>query len=188
MSLRQLPNALTVARILAVPPLLWLMLHERYPAAWWLALAAGLSDALDGLLAKRFGWVTRLGGLLDPIADKLLLAAGFIGLWLGGHVATWLLVLVLVRDVVIVAGAAAWHWLIEPVPMSPSRLSKTTTAVQIAFVLWLLLGLAYPGVPTAGQFAASWLVAAVTVLSGVHYIWLWGGRAWRARKGRQHES
>lgn len=183
MSLRQLPNTLTIARILAVPPLLWLLVYERYPAAWWLALAAGVSDALDGLLAKRFNLVTRLGGLLDPIADKLLLAAGFIGLWLGGHVPTWLLLLVLVRDVVILAGAGAWHWLIGPVPMTPSRLSKANTAIQIAFVLWLLLGLAYPGVPSTGQSVALWLVAAVTVLSGVHYVLLWGNRARRARRG-----
>lgn len=183
MSLRQLPNALTVARILAVPPLLWLMLHERYPAAWWLALAAGLSDALDGLLAKRFGWVTRLGGLLDPIADKLLLAAGFIGLWLGGHVASWLLLLVLARDVLILAGAGAWQWLIGSLPMTPSWLSKANTVAQIAFVLWLLLTLAYPAVPAHGQAAAVWLVAGFTVASGVHYVLLWGKRAWRARKG-----
>jgi cardiolipin synthase len=181
-SLRQLPNALTIARMLAVPPLLWLLVHERYPAAWWLALAAGVSDALDGLLAKRCNWITRLGGLLDPIADKLLLAAGFIGLWLGGHVPTWLLSLVLVRDIVILAGAGAWHWVIGPVPMTPSWLSKANTAIQIAFVLWLLLTLAYPALPTRGQDAASWVVAAFTLASGVHYVLLWGNRARRLRE------
>ncbi len=182
MSLRQLPNALTIARMLAVPPLLWLLVHERYPAAWWLALAAGVSDALDGLLAKRFNWITRLGGLLDPIADKLLLAAGFIGLWLGGHVPTWLLLLVLARDAVILAGAGAWQWVIGPVPMTPSWLSKINTAVQIGFVLWLLLALAYPAMPTQGQDVAIWLVAAFTAASGVHYVLLWGNRARRLRE------
>lgn len=182
MNLRQLPNTLTIARILAVPPLLWLLVYERYPAAWWLALVAGVSDALDGLLAKRFHWVTRLGGLLDPIADKLLLAAGFFGLWLGGHVPTWLLVLVLARDGVILAGAGAWHGLIGPVPMTPSWLSKANTAIQIVFVLWLMLTLAYPSVPTRGQDLAIWLVAAFTIASGVHYVLLWGNRARRARK------
>lgn len=182
MNLRQLPNTLTIARILAVPPLLWLLVDERYPAAWWLALAAGVSDALDGMLAKRFHWVTRLGGLLDPIADKLLLAAGFIGLWIGGHVPTWLLALVLARDVLIVAGAGAWQGLIGPVPMTPSWLSKANTAIQIAFVLWLMLTLAYPSLPTQGQAVAVWLVAASTVASGLHYVVLWGNRARRVLK------
>jgi cardiolipin synthase len=172
-NLRQLPNAITVARMLAVPPLMWLLVHERYPAAWWVALLAGLSDALDGLLAKRFGWFTPLGGLLDPIADKLLLAAGFVGLWLGGHLPGWLMSLVLARDAVIVAGAIAWHLSIGPITAAPSRLSKANTAIQIAFVLWLLGGLAFAQVPVAGQWLGAWLVAAFTLASGVDYVVRW---------------
>jgi len=181
-NLRQLPNAITLARMLAVPPLMWLLVLERYPAAWWLALAAGLSDALDGLLAKRFGWFSRLGGLLDPIADKLLLAAGFVGLWLGGHLPGWLMALVLGRDGVIVAGAIAWHLLIGPVTAAPSRLSKANTVVQIAFVLWLLAGLAFAQVPVSGQWLGVWLVAALTAASGVDYVVRWTALARRARK------
>lgn len=177
MNLRQLPNAITVARLLAVPPLMWLLVHERYPAAWWLALVAGVSDALDGLLAKRFGWFTRLGGLLDPIADKLLLAAGFVGLWLGGHVPGWLMWLVVARDAVIVAGAIAWHLTIGPVSAAPTRLSKLNTLVQIGLVLWLLASLAFPQVPRTGQWLGIWLVAVLTAASGVHYVARWSGLA-----------
>jgi cardiolipin synthase len=181
-NLRQLPNAITVARMLAVPPLMWLLVHERYPAAWWLALLAGLSDALDGLLAKRFGWFTPLGGLLDPIADKLLLAAGFVGLWLGGHLPGWLMSLVLARDAVIVAGAVAWHLMIGPVNAAPTRLSKLNTVVQIGFVLWLLAGLAFPGVPRTGQWLGVWLVALLTAASGAHYVARWSALARAAHR------
>lgn len=168
--------------MLAVPPLMWLLVHERYPEAWWLALLAGLSDALDGLLAKRFGWFTRLGGLLDPIADKLLLAAGFVGLWLGGHVPGWLLGLVLARDVVIVVGAVAWSVLIDRVVAEPSRLSKANTAIQIGYVLWLLGSLAFPAVPDAGQQYGAWLVAAFTLASGLDYVWRWSALARKVHK------
>lgn len=182
MNLRQLPNTITVGRMLAVPPLMWLLVHERYPEAWWLALLAGLSDALDGLLAKRFGWRTRLGGLLDPMADKLLLAAGFVGLWLGGHVPGWLMALVLARDIVIVSGAIAWTALIGRVVATPSYLSKANTAIQIAYVLWLLASLAFPAVPEAGQQYAAWLVAAFTLASGLDYVWRWSTLACKVHK------
>lgn len=180
--LRQLPNAITIGRLFAVPPLLWLLLEERYPAAWWLALAAGASDAVDGFLAKRFGWTSRLGGLLDPIADKLLLACGFVGLWWNGHVPLALLLLVVARDLVIVGGAVAWHRLIGPVPAEPSRLSKFNTLAQIVYVLWLLAALAAVANIAPPPAAMVWLVAASTVLSGAHYVWLWGRRAVRTRR------
>lgn len=179
--LRQLPNAITIGRLIAVPPLLWLLLEERYLAAWWLALVAGASDAVDGFLAKRFAWTSRLGGLLDPIADKLLLACGFVGLWWNGQVPLALLLLVLTRDLLIVGGALAWHRWIGPVSAEPSRLSKFNTLAQIVYVLWLLAALAAIADIARPPSAMVWLVAASTVLSGVHYVWVWGRRAARVR-------
>jgi cardiolipin synthase len=81
MNWSQLPNAITLARVLASLPLLWLLLRGHYVPAFWLALAAGASDALDGIIAKAFGWQSVLGGILDPIADKLLLGVCIFGLW-----------------------------------------------------------------------------------------------------------
>lgn len=179
MNLRQLPNAITLARIGMAWPLWRLLIAEDYRPALFLALIAGLSDALDGLLAKRFGWITRLGGLLDPVADKLLLAVGFLGLWWVGQMPGWLVALVLGRDAVILAGALAWQLWVRPLTAAPSWLSKATTAAQIGLVLLVLgrlaLGLGSPWLTQAG----GWIVAALTVASGLDYVLRWSGRAWR---------
>ena len=92
MSWSWLPNAITLARVLASLPLLWLLMRGEYVAAFWLALVAGASDAIDGILAKSMGWQSVLGGILDPIADKLLLSVCFFGLWWSQQVPPgWLL-------------------------------------------------------------------------------------------------
>ena len=108
MNLKHLPNAITGLRLAMAPVLLWLLWAGFYRDALWVALVAGASDAVDGLLAKRFGWQSRLGSLLDPIADKLLLGAAMAGLWLAQALPAWLVGLVLARDLVIVAGAVGF--------------------------------------------------------------------------------
>ena len=186
MNLRQLPNAITVARMLTVPPLLWALHAGNFRAALWIAVAAGLSDALDGWLAKRHGWQSWLGGILDPIADKLLLDASFIGLWSVAAVPGWMASLVIGRDVVIVAGAAFYHFLIGTLTGRPTLLSKITTVAQISYVVVLLFGLAWWPLPTDAVFAMTFAVAALTFASGLDYVVRWGLRArktWRARRG-----
>jgi cardiolipin synthase len=185
-NLRQLPNTITVARMLMVPLLLWCLHTGDYVAALWIALTAGVSVALDGWLAKLFGWQTWVGGVLDPIADKLLLDASFVGLWLANAVPGWLAALVVGRDVVIVSGASAYHFLIGKVTGQPTLLSKLTTVVQIAFVLALLVGLAWRPLPQEVTLVAAVLVAALTFASGIDYVVRWGLRArnaWSARRG-----
>ena len=179
MSLRQLPNALTVSRMLMVLPLVWLLREGRHVESLWLVFAAGVSDALDGLLAKRFGWQTRLGSLLDPVADKLLLDACYLGLWAGGHVPTWLVVLVVGRDVFILLGATAYHWLVRPLTAVPSLLSKATTLAQVLLVLAILLHLAWRPMPVAALEVATIATGALTALSGLDYVLRWSLRARR---------
>ena len=179
MTLRQLPNALTVARLLMVLPLVWLLREGRHPEALWVVFAAGLSDAFDGLLAKRFGWQTRLGSLLDPLADKLLLDACYLGLWAGGHVPTWLAVLVVGRDVVILLGATAYHWLVRPLTAEPSLVSKATTLAQVVLVLAILLHLAWWPLPTNALEFATGVAGALTAVSGIDYVLRWSLRARR---------
>ena len=178
MNLRQLPNALTGLRLALAPVLPWLLAIGEVQAALWVAAIAGLSDALDGWLAKRFGWQTRLGSLLDPLADKLMLGLGALGLWLAGALPGWLLLLVAGRDVVIVAGAIAWWRLAGPYDGAPSLLSKGTTLAQVLLVLAGLLGLA-GFLPMPLPAAALALVAALTLASGLDYVIRYGVRAWR---------
>ncbi|MBS0212512.1 MAG: CDP-alcohol phosphatidyltransferase family protein [Proteobacteria bacterium] len=167
-----------------VVPLLWCLDTGEYRWALGLALVAGFSDALDGWLAKRYDWCTPLGSLLDPVADKLLLAGSFIGLWLVGAITAWLPALVIGRDVVIVLGAVAYHNLVGPLQGDPTMLSKATTVAQILLVLALLVGLANSPLPWGVALGMEIVVAALTAASGIDYVVRWSLRArreWHAR-------
>lgn len=186
MNLRQLPNIITGVRMALVVPLVWGLDAGHYSLALGLALVAGFTDALDGFLAKRFGWRTRLGSLLDPIADKLLLVGSFLGLWLVGMTPGWLFALIVGRDVVIVGGAVAYHNLVGPLQGEPTLLGKTTTVAQIALVLAALVHLALAPLPVSVLPAMRVLVAGLTVASGIDYVVRWSLRAraqWRDRRG-----
>jgi cardiolipin synthase len=182
--LRHLPNLITALRMLLVLPLCWLIGAGRYDGALLVAAIAAASDALDGWLAKRFGWQSWIGGMLDPIADKLLLMAAFVWLALSGELPSWLAVLVVGRDIAIVSGAIAYHNLVGRFDAAPSRLSKATTAIQLAFVLAELLRLSHwiatPAPLRSGMIA---LTAGFTLASGLHYIVVWGARARATLRG-----
>ena len=185
MNLRQLPNAITCVRILLVLPLVWGLHVGDYRMTLAIALAAGASDALDGWMAKHFGWQTWLGSVLDPIADKLLLDASFIGLWLAGAIPGWLAALVVGRDVVIIVGASTYHFLIGRVEGKPTLLSKTTTVAQIVMVLALLVGLAWRPLPANVSIAMALAIAGLTFASGIDYVVRWSLRARRALQARR---
>lgn len=180
---RHLPNAITLARIVLVVPLVWLIASHRFEAALIVVAVAGASDALDGLLAKRCGWQSWLGGVLDPLADKLLLVACFVSLDLADAIPDWLMWLVVGRDFVIAAGATAYHLLIGRVVPQPSLLSKLTTFIQIVCALALLLKLSgLLPLPDAVDDTLIWLTALATVASGMHYVVVWSHKALEARR------
>lgn len=182
---RHLPNALTVLRMLLVAPLAWLILATRYDAALLIAAVAGLTDALDGLLAKRCGWRSWLGGILDPLADKLMLVACFVTLGLIGAHPPWLTWLVVGRDAMIVAGAVAYHNFIGRIDAQPTLLSKLTTCIQIVYVLAQLVHLSSVlELPAWLPPALIWSVAACTLVSGAQYLLVWSAKALRARKAK----
>ena len=184
---RHLPNLISGLRLLLVLPAFWLIEGHRYAEALGVAAIAGASDSLDGFLARHFGWRSRLGGLLDPLADKMLLLGCFAGLVLVDALPAWLLVLVVGRDLLIVAGAIAYHNLVGPFDASPTLLSKATTAMQIACALVVLLQLAWwPHLPGIGVLVA--LAAALTVASGLHYVVAWSLRALHASRARNGAS
>ncbi len=186
---RHLPNLITALRIALVWPVFWLISRGDFGSALLLAALAGTSDAVDGWLAKRFKWQSRLGGLLDPLADKLLLLAAFSALATIAAVPMWLFLLVIGRDLVIVCGAIAYHNLIGPFDAQPTRLSKLTTVVQIVFVLAELLRLAWlPQWPGQGVLLVA--TALLTMVSGLNYVLVWSRRARRefANRRRLKES
>lgn len=179
MSLKWLPNAISLMRIALVAPILVLILRGSFGAALALFWLAGFSDGVDGYLAKRFDWHTRLGALLDPIADKLLVAGMFITLAYTQHIPVWLAVVVILRDVIIVAGAVAYNFFVRPVQGEPTRVSKLNTALQLLFLLFVLsrAGYGWPDQISITVLGASVLIT--VVISGVDYVWSWSGRARR---------
>lgn len=177
MTLRWLPNAISLMRIALVAPILWLMVQGRFEPAIVLFFIAGFSDGLDGWLAKRFHWHTRLGALLDPVADKLLVAGAFITLVYTGHVPVWLAVLVVLRDVIIIGGAAAYNFLVGPVEGEPTRISKLNTALELLYVLFVLSRAAYEWPPEISITVLGAGVLVTVVVSGIDYVWSWTRRA-----------
>lgn len=178
---RELPNLITWLRIILVP-FFWFSLRERqFSVALGLFIIAGISDGLDGLLAKRYGWTSRFGSILDPLADKLLLVTAFISLTQIGLLPIWLSAAVLGRDVVIVVGAIAYHFVIGKYRMSPLIIGKLNTFMQIALVIAVILA-ADSGAKYLSPRIITGLIyftLATTILSGANYILLWGWRALR---------
>jgi cardiolipin synthase len=168
-----LPNLISIARLLAVPFAVYLILQGAYAAAFWLFVAAGISDAVDGFLAKRFDMQSALGGYLDPLADKALLVSVYIALGHEGHIATWLVILVVFRDLLIIGGVMLIFLVNGGIAARPLLVSKINTAAQIALVAVVLAGLGIdPDVMAAAQ-ALTWLVAATTLISGGSYLVNW---------------
>ncbi|MFQ5934976.1 MAG: CDP-alcohol phosphatidyltransferase family protein [Acidiferrobacterales bacterium] len=173
MKLYYLPNAITVFRIALVPVFILVLDEENYMAALVVFAVAGISDGLDGFIAKRFNLVTRIGAILDPLADKILLVTAYIMLVLLGHLPLWLVLAVGFRDLLIVSGYLVYTSLVGPLQMRPSLLSKFNTLLQIALVV-VVLGQQAGLLPFIGS--ADYLVYAVfgtTVASTVHYAWIW---------------
>ena len=179
MSLNWIPNAISMLRIALVVPVLWLILSGNYGWALLLFWIAGFSDGIDGYLANRFGWQSKTGALLDPIADKLLVAGMFVALTYTQHIPIWLTTVVLFRDVVIVGGAVAYHYLIKPVEGEPTPVSKLNTVVQLLFLMFVLSRAAF-GWPDKIALTILGAATLVTVvISGFDYIAEWADRARR---------
>jgi len=178
---RHLPNAISALRGLSILPLAWLLAVDAYEAAFAVALLAGLSDCVDGFIAKRFGWVSALGAWLDPIADKLFVLTTLLMLALNGWLPMDLVKLVFARDLLIVAGALSYHWLIRPLDIAPRYLSKINTLLEIVLVLAVLAVASGWALPAALILGLIWLVALLTIVSGADYIWIWAQRAYREK-------
>jgi cardiolipin synthase len=168
-----IPNLITLARILSVPIMVWAIASGEMLFAFVLFAAAGISDAVDGFLAKRFGMASELGAYLDPLADKTLLVSIYVTLGIEGDIARWLVILVVSRDVMIV-GAVMLSWLVgKPIAVKPLLVSKVNTAAQIVLV-GLVLGSLGFGIGLGVLLtAATYVVAALTLISVGAYVREW---------------
>jgi len=174
--LRDIPNLICVLRIALVYPVVSLVLSGDTIFALVLFVIAGLSDGLDGFLAKYFHWQSRLGSILDPLADKLLLVSVYIAMSYVGLIPVWLVVAAFARDIIIVVGGFAYHKFIGEFEMAPSFISKFNTFMQILLIT-AVLSQQLTAIP---DYIIDWMVAGTLVtivLSGADYIVVWGKRA-----------
>jgi cardiolipin synthase (CMP-forming) len=168
-----IPNLITLGRILLVPVVVWAITAGEMDIAFLLFLVAGLSDLIDGFLAKRFGMATELGAYLDPLADKAMIVSIYVALGIAEAIPRWLVILVVSRDIMIV-GAVILSWLVDkPVTLKPLTVSKLNTLAQILLALVVLAALAFEfkaGVLISGLTA---LVAVLTLASIGFYLAEW---------------
>jgi cardiolipin synthase len=169
-----LPNVITLGRLLSVPVAIWVILDGAFDVAFWIFVAAGVSDAVDGFIAKRFDMKTPIGALLDPLADKALLVSIYVTLGLAGQLPTWLVILVVFRDVMIIGGFLLIQLLAGRIRWEPLFISKANTVLQILLAAVTLARLGFSiddhGLGVGLVFA----VAATTILSGGAYLVRWG--------------
>ena len=177
-----IPNVISISRILLIAPIVALFVNDQFGWALVLFAIAGLSDGVDGYIAKKYHWDTRLGAFLDPAGDKLLVAWSFGTLAYLGHIPAWLAVVVISRDVIIVAGSFLYHYLVRRLEGSPSAVSKLNTGLEFAFLVFAM-GNAGFGLPDDIVVTVSGAAVLVTaVLSGYDYVSYW------IRSARQAEQ
>jgi cardiolipin synthase len=169
-ALLTVPNVITMARLCAVPAVIWLVLQGQLVAAFWLFVAAGLSDALDGWLARVCNARSTVGAVLDPVADKALLVSVYVTLAAIGVLPDWLAILVVFRDILIVGGVVLLGWLGHRPRIRPLFVSKVTTALQIALAAVALALAGYGEHEVLVLDALIVLTAAGTLVSGAAYV------------------
>jgi cardiolipin synthase len=166
-----IPNTLTIIRILSIPVFVICLLYDRFVIAFLIFVGAGITDGLDGLIARVYGQRTTIGTYLDPIADKLMLITAFIVLAILGSIPSWLTAIVIARDVIIALGILILFLTAHRVEIKPVVIGKATTVFQIVTIAWALL------VPYSFFFKSFlsyviWTTVALTCLSGLQYIYI----------------
>jgi cardiolipin synthase len=181
---RQIPNVISSIRILLVAPIAAALANHQLNIAIALFGAAALSDAADGFLARRYGWQTELGAVLDPLADKLLLATVFVTLAYLKLVPWWLMAAAVVRDLIIVIGALLYRYCFGALNVRPSAVSKFNTLCQAAYILSVVVREEF-SVPSEWVVTVTGALVFVTVaISGMDYVLIYGRRAMSLAKPR----
>jgi len=182
MNWKQIPNIITFVRLILLIPLSFLMIKQENQSAVIIFFIAGFSDALDGFLAKRYNWVSRLGSILDPIADKALLVITMAILAFNQKISFSLFTISAVRDIYIILGAYIYYKNIGPFNMQPSLLSKLNTFLQILFITVMLVSLGYQAIPNEIILYLSYGVYFTVIVSSVHYTFVWGKKYREAKR------
>jgi len=166
-------NLITLGRVILVPVVFWLLVSGHLKGAFFLFMLAGVSDAVDGYLAKNFDWQTDLGAYLDPLADKLLIVSIFLALGVSAQLPSWIVVAVVARDFLIVAAVMMPLLLGRPMRVRPILVSKANTVSQIVLAAVVMANGAFMlGLTTALQVLI-WLTAALTLMSLAAYLRTW---------------
>ena len=175
-------------RLLLVAPIGYLIIQQQYDVALIVFFIAAFSDAIDGVIARRFGWQSRLGSILDPLADKAMLVTAYLSLGWIGLLPVWLVGIVLLRDVLIVLGAVAYHFLIGHFSMEPSMVSKANTFFQSLLALVVVFAQVYIPLEHYVVSPLVYIVAVTTIMSGFLYVKVWSSRASRSKKSQARKK
>jgi cardiolipin synthase len=168
-----IPNIITLGRILLVPFIVWAIASNQMEIAFGIFIVAGVSDAVDGFLAKRFNMASELGALLDPLADKALLVSIYMALGIWGAVPRWIVILVVSRDIMIVA-AVSVSWLFgKPIPKKPLMVSKLNTVAQVAVAALVLAAIGFGFNSTPYDLILMGFVTVFTLVSVSLYLVEW---------------
>jgi len=174
--LLNIPNMLTLARIIMTPVIVYMVLSGQAWFALALMVVAGITDMLDGAIARYFNMRTTVGAYLDPLADKIMLISLFVTLFIVEQVPLFVFLAIIFRDLIIVLGAVTYEIVTRRLTMQPSFVSKATTFMQIVYVALLLLNMAII-IPVILLQIAMWLTFSLTCVSGLHYLISWTSKA-----------
>ncbi len=184
MNKRDIPNLISILRIILVVPIAYFLWSQNYLIALLLFLIGGLSDGLDGFLARRYKWETELGVILDPMGDKLMMLTAYLLLGWQNLLSWWLVSLVIFRDLIIVLGTLLYRKFIGEAKLKPLFISKLNTVFQILLVLLIMFSQVI-NLNSLIVDSILWLVVVTTIMSGYAYIDEWGRRAWHILKEKE---
>jgi cardiolipin synthase (CMP-forming) len=177
MKKQYIPNIITCIRLSLIIPVFLFLMNENYKLAFYFFILAGLSDGLDGFLARRYQWTSIFGAIADPLADKLLMLVSYFGLTILGHIPLWLFIVVIFRDIWLVLGILLYRCFINNLEFEPTRISKINTVFQILLVVLVLLNLSVLTIPVIILDIVMYVVLVTTISSFLDYTFVWGRRA-----------
>ncbi len=184
MNRKNIPNLITIFRFILIIPIIGCLLSKQYEEAFYLFLLAGISDGMDGFLARKFKWMSRMGAIMDPLADKALMVLSYLALGYSGNLPWWLVATVIGRDAIIILGAVIYRKIIEEPEYYSTFISKLNTLLQLSLVVFVLFDEVYKVIPPQYLTILMYVVASTTVSSLLDYIWLWGRRAYSIKRGK----